>query len=620
MSLKANVIPAKAGISDRPHETPASAGVTEAHVLNVASSVLGKKWAFSATDERLAQGISQSFGLPEILGRLLVSRGIGFDDVDGFLNPALKTQLPDPSSLQDMDKAAERLADAIVKKQKIAVFGDYDVDGATSGALLKRFFKSVGADLRIYIPDRIVEGYGPNAPALLKLKAEGMDVVITVDCGITAFDPLEAGTAAGLDIVVLDHHRAEAKLPNAYAVVNPNRLDDNSGQGQLAAVGVSFLAIVAINRILRTRNFYNAQQPEPRILQWLDIVALGTVCDVVPLTGINRAFVAQGLKVMAMRQNPGLVALGDVAGLSEAPGTFHAGFVFGPRVNAGGRVGEAGLGARLLSTDDPLEAKSIALQLHQYNAERKELEKNVLDEAIERAAEQDGLVLMVDGDGWHPGVIGIVAARLKEKYNRPACVIAFDENGIGKASGRSVSGIDLGGAVISAKEKGLLINGGGHKMAAGFTVARDRLPELVAYINQHVQTQLNGQPFAPELRIDSVLSLHALTMDLIEKLNMLAPYGAGHAEPRFALTGVKIIKPRVVGENHVSCFIQDTSGGASLKGIAFRAMDSDLGEMLLKAGSAPVHIAGHVSVNEWNGKKTVDFQIVDAAPLWNKAG
>jgi len=422
---------------------------------------------------------------------------------------------------------------------------------------------------------------------------------------------------------VLDHHRAEAKMPNAYAVVNPNRLDDNSGQGQLAAVGVSFLAIVAINRVLRSRGFYTEKQPEPRILQWLDIVALGTVCDIVPLTGINRAFVAQGLKIMAMRQNPGLVALGDVAGLSEAPGTFHAGFMFGPRVNAGGRVGEAGLGARLLSTDDPLEAKSIALQLHQYNAERKELEKGVLEEAIERAEaslENNNLVLLVDGEGWHPGVIGIVAARLKEKYNRPACVIAFDENGIGKASGRSVSGIDLGGAVISAKEKGLLVAGGGHKMAAGFTVTRDMLPALVAHINQHAEAQLNGQAFAPELRIDSVLSLHALTMDLMEKLAMLAPYGSGHAEPRFALTGVKIIKPRVVGENHVSCFIQDTSGGTSLKGIAFRAMDSALGEMLLKAGSAPLHLAGHVSINEWNGKKTVDFQIVDAARVWDKTG
>ncbi len=583
-------------------------------VLDVQSSVLGKKWAFTPTDERLAAGISQAFGLPDILGRLLVSRGIGFDEVETFLNPTLKTQLPDPSTLKDMDKAAERIADAIVKGEKVAVFGDYDVDGATSSALLKRFFKALGADLAIYIPDRIAEGYGPNAPALLKLKEQGIDLVITVDCGVTAFEAIDAGAKAGLDIVVLDHHRAEPQLPNAIAVVNPNRLDDDSNQGQLAAVGVSFLAIVAINRILRARGFYTAERAEPRILQWLDIVALGTVCDVVPLTGVNRAFVSQGLKVMAMRQNPGIVALGDVAGLSEMPGTFHAGFMFGPRVNAGGRVGESSLGARLLSTDDPLEAKAIALQLHQYNAERKDIEKSVLDDAIARIGENtgDAPVLVVEGEGWHPGVIGIVAARLKEKYNRPVCVVAFDENGIGKASGRSVSGIDLGGAVLAAKEKGLLLAGGGHKMAAGFTVARDLFPELAAYINEHVKEQLKGQPFTPELRLDAVLSLHALTLDLVEKLDRLAPYGQGHAQPRFVLARVKAVRPRVVGENHVSCFLQDSSGGATIKGIAFRAMDSSLGELLLTAGSAPLHLAGHVSINTWNGKKTVDFQIVDA--------
>ncbi|MBU6475538.1 MAG: single-stranded-DNA-specific exonuclease RecJ, partial [Alphaproteobacteria bacterium] len=527
----------------------AQAGIREG-VLSVESSVLGKKWAFTPADGRLAAGISQAYGLPEILGRLLVSRGVGFDAVETFLNPTLKTQLPDPSTLKDMDKAAERIADAVVKGEKAAVFGDYDVDGATSSALLKRFFKALGADLHIYIPDRIAEGYGPSAPALLKLKEQGIDLVITVDCGVTAFDAIGAGTQAGLDIVVLDHHRAEPTLPNAIAVVNPNRLDDDSNQGQLAAVGVTFLAIVAVNRLLRSRGFYTDTRPEPRILQWLDIVALGTVCDVVPLTGVNRAFVSQGLKVMALRQNPGIVALGDVAGLSEAPGTFHAGFMFGPRVNAGGRVGESSLGARLLSTDDPLEAKAIALQLHQYNAERKELEKAVLDDAIARIGENagDDLVLMIDGEGWHPGVIGIVAARLKEKYNRPACVVAFDENGIGKASGRSVSGIDLGGAVLAAKEKGLLINGGGHKMAAGFTVARDLFPALAAAVNEHAREQLKGQPFAPELRLDAVLSLHALTLDLVEKLDRLAPYGQGHAQPRFALARVKIVRPRVVGE------------------------------------------------------------------------
>lgn len=589
----------------------------ENFVLDVQHSVQGKKWIFNPVDERQAQGISQAFGLPEIIGRLLVARGVTFGEVDTFLNPALKSQLPDPYMMKDMDKAATRIADAIMKGQKVAVFGDYDVDGATSSALLKRFFKSLGAGLRIYIPDRIQEGYGPNAPALLKLRGEGMDVVITVDCGATAFDALEAGTAAGLDIVVLDHHRAEAKLPEAYAVVNPNRLDDNSGLGHLAAVGVTFLTIVAVNRILRERGFYTDQRPEPRILFWLDIVALGTVCDVVPLVGLNRAFVAQGLRVMAMRQNPGLVALGDVASLSEPPSAFHAGFVFGPRVNAGGRVGDSGLGAQLLSTDDPLEAKALAQQLHRYNAERKELESLVLEEAMQRAEEiKDNLVLLVSGDGWHPGVIGIVAARLKEKYNRPVCVIAFDEKGIGKASCRSVSGIDLGSAVIAAKQAGLLVNGGGHKMAAGFTVEREQLAALSEYLNLHVKEQLSGKDYAPELRIDGVLSAHALTLDLVDKLSKLAPYGAGNAEPRFVLTGVKIVQPRVVGENHVSFFIQDTSGGSSIKGIAFRAMDSALGEVLLKSGSAPLHVAGHVTINEWNGKKSVNFQIIDAAPVW----
>jgi single-stranded-DNA-specific exonuclease len=589
-------------------------------VLSVEKSVLGKKWSFAPGDARLSEGIAQAYGLPEIVSRILVSRGIGFDDVQEFLNPTLKAQLPDPSTLKDMDKAAERIAAAIMAGEKVAVFGDYDVDGATSSALLKKFFRAQGRDLRVYIPDRIGEGYGPNVAAMVKLRDEGNKVLITVDCGITAFEPLAAGTAAGLDIVVLDHHRAEAQLPPAHAVVNPNRLDDTSGLGQLAAIGVTFLAIVAINRILRARGWYTVERPEPRILKWLDLVALGTVADVVPLTGVNRAFVAQGLKVMALRENYGLAALSDLASVSEPPSTFHAGFVFGPRVNAGGRVGEAELGWRLLSTEDPLEARMIANKLHQYNAERKVIEDAVLDDALELLSTQaqDDIVILAGGDGWHAGVIGIVAARIKEKYNRPACVVAFDENGIGKASCRSVSGIDLGAAVISAKEKGLLIAGGGHKMAAGFTVARHLFEELRLHLNRHVLDQLKGAAYAPELKLDSVLSAHAMTLDLVDKLAMLAPYGSGHHEPRFALTGVKIIKPTVVGEKHVSCYIQDTSGGASLKGIAFRALDTALGETLLKAGPKPLHLAGHATVNNWQGRRSVNFQIVDAAPVWAK--
>lgn len=612
MSLP-NAMPAKAGIRNNE---------TAENFSGVENSVLGKKWAFSAADARLAEGISQAYGLPEIVSRLLVSRSVSFDKVEEFLNPSIKTQLPDPSTLRDMDKAAERIADAIVNGEKVAVFGDYDVDGATSTALLRRFFRALGQDLRIYIPDRIAEGYGPNAPALLKLKDEGINLVITVDCGATAFEAVEVGTKAGLDIVVLDHHRAEARLPEAFAVVNPNRLDDTSRQGHLAAVGVTFLALVAVNRILRARGFYTDKAPEPRLLSWLDLVALGTVCDVVPLTGVNRAFVSQGLRVMSLRQNPGLVALSEVGGVSEPPNTFHAGFVFGPRVNAGGRVGSADLGAKLLSTDDPLEARALALQLHQFNAERKAIEEAVLEQALAAAVEaaaRDDLVIVVAGEGWHPGVIGIVAARIKEKFSRPACVVAFDDKGLGKASGRSVPQIDLGGAVIAARQQGLLVNGGGHGMAAGFTVARDQFDALRAYLNAHAREQLKGEAYAPELRVDGVLSVPGLTLSLAEKLALLAPYGSGHAEPRFVLSGVKIARPAVVGEKHVSCFIQDISGGASIKGIAFRALDTALGETLLKAGGQPLHLAGHVSLNHWQGKTSVQFQIVDAAAVWTQA-
>ena len=555
----------------------------------------------------------------DLVTQLLLARGCPFEELEAHRNPTIRAFMPDPSIFRDMDAAAHRLADAVMSGENVTIFGDYDVDGATSSALLVRYFRAVGLEIDVYIPDRIKEGYGPNASALEKLGGNGINLLITVDCGVTAFDAIAAGTAAGLDIDILDHHRAEAQLPDAFAVVNPNRLDDVSGQGHLAAVGVTFLTLVAVNRLLRTRGWFNEERPEPRILQWLDIVALGTVCDVVPLTGLNRAFVAQGLRVMAMRQNKGIVALAEVADVAAAPVAFHLGYIFGPRVNAGGRVGESGLGARILSTEDPIEVRSLALRLHQYNAERKTIEELIIEEALAQSEETvlpDDIVVMVGGDGWHPGVIGIVAARLKEKYNKPACVIAFDENGIGKASGRSVSGIDLGGAVIAAKQQGLLIAGGGHKMAAGFTVARSEYPALRNFINMHAREQLQGREFKPELRLDAVLSLHSLTLSFAEQLERLSPYGAGHSEPRFVITGVKIIKPYVVGEKHVSCFLQDSSGGASLKAIAFRAMDNALGQALLTSASAPFQLAGHVTINEWQGRKTVQFQIVDASPLW----
>src|SRR5215469_1432375 len=422
--------------------------------LGVERSLLGRRWRARGGDDREGLAIAQRLALPEIVGRLLASRGVAPEGAESFLKPTLRELLPDPSRFRDMDKAADRLAHAVQTGEPIAVFGDYDVDGATSSALLARFFAAAGHPLKIYIPDRMKEGYGPNLPALLALKEQGVRIVITVDCGITAFEPLAAAEAAGLEVIVVDHHVAEPRLPAALAVINPNRLDEAKGHGQLAAVGVTFLLVVAVNRALRQAGWYGEARAEPDLKRWLDLVALGTVCDVVPLTGLNRALVAQGLKVMARRGNPGLVALADVARLSEPPGCYHAGFLLGPRVNAGGRVGEAGLGARLLTTEDEIEARELAQRLDGHNAERRQIEELVQAAAIAQVEARlaPGLVFAA-ASGWHAGVIGIVASRLKERYGRPACVVALDEDGaIGKGSGRSISGIDLGSAVIAARQ------------------------------------------------------------------------------------------------------------------------------------------------------------------------
>ncbi|MEL0144869.1 MAG: single-stranded-DNA-specific exonuclease RecJ, partial [Alphaproteobacteria bacterium] len=466
---------------------PIDRGLSATGVL-VERSVTGKRWVLREADNRMGMALSQRLGVPEIVGRVMAARGIGIDEAEAFLNPTLRDALPDPAVLEDMTRAAERLAAAIRDGESIAVFGDYDVDGATSSALLARFLSALGVPARIYIPDRIAEGYGPTSPAMLRLNAEGADLVITVDCGTTAFAPLEAAADAGVDVIVVDHHVAEPALPRAIAVVNPNRLDDRSGQGTLAAVGVTFLLTVATNRILRDIGWYESSgRKEPDLLGLLDLVALGTVCDVVPLTGLNRAFVSQGLKVMGKRRNPGLVALSDVARVESKLTEYHAGFLLGPRVNAGGRVGEAGLGARLLMTTDSGEALELAQKLDVWNAERREIEAHVLDEAIAQVEDADlsAAMLVAAGEGWHPGVIGIVAGRLKERFNRPAFVIGF-EGSEGKGSGRAVEGVDLGSAVIAARQAGLLINGGGHKMAAGLTVAREKLGALRDFLEERV--------------------------------------------------------------------------------------------------------------------------------------
>ncbi len=584
--------------------------------LGVERSVSGKRWRARGDDDRLALALSQRFDLPEAVGRVMAARGILLETAEAFLNPSLKDQLPDPSHLKDMDAAVMHLVAAVQGGETIGIFGDYDVDGATASSLLSRFISAAGGSTRIYIPDRMKEGYGPNAPALRALAAEGVAVIVTVDCGITAFEPLEAAASEGIEVIVVDHHVAEPRLPPALAVINPNRLDDDSPHGQLAAVGVAFLLAVAINRGLREAGWYK-ERNEPDLRSLLDLVALGTVCDVVPLTGLNRVFVRQGLTVMARRRNIGISALADVASISEAPEAYHAGFVLGPRVNAGGRVGEAGLGAALLTTADPDEAKSIAKQLDDYNRERRAIETMCLETAInqveadiEAGALDDGLVY-VAADGWHPGVIGIVASRLKDRYNRPACVVAF-EDGIGKGSGRSIRGVDLGSAVVAARQSGLLRNGGGHPMAAGFTVDRNASDDFRTFLAERIADNIGTDGIVSELGIDGTIQPGGASVDFIESLELLSPFGAGNARPRFVFPAARILKADVVGRDHVRCFIGGEDG-ARIKGIAFRAVEQPLGETLLASGGMPLHIAGHLQRDRWRGRDEAQLIIEDAA-------
>lgn len=584
--------------------------------LGVERSLLGKRWRERGGDARLGLSLTQRLGVPEIVGRILAGRGVTESEAERFLAPTLRDELPDPLSFRGMEEAVARIVDAVRSNETIAIFGDYDVDGATASALLRRFLETAGGKVRVYIPDRQREGYGPNAPALLKLKAEGAAVAITVDCGVTAFAPLAEAADAGLDVIVVDHHVAEPHLPRALAVINPNRLDESGAHGNLAAVGVAFLLAVAVNRALRQAGHY-AARTEPDLMTLLDLVALGTVCDVVPLTGLNRALVAQGLKVMRQRRNTGIAALADAARLAERIDAYHAGFILGPRVNAGGRVGAADLGTRLLSTDDVIEARQIAAELDRLNDERRTIEARVLEEAIAQVEASDGKapLIFVANTGWHAGVIGIVASRLKERYGRPALVAAI-ENGIAKGSGRSVAGVALGATVIAARQAGLLINGGGHAMAAGFTVESGKLEALRDFMAARVAEALAGQEPTPELGIDGALACAAATPEFAALVERLAPFGTGNAEPRFAFANLRVLRATVVGRDqaHVSCALGDGAGAGRLKAIAFRAIESPLGPALLRSQGAGFHIAGHIRADNWQGREGVQLLIDDAAP------
>ena len=587
-------------------------------VLGVRKSVSGFLWSNRFSDARASIAFSQATELPEIVARVLVARGVKSDDAESFLNPTVRELMPDPSQFQDIDNSVERLIHAIERGEIIAVFGDYDVDGATSGGILIRYLKEVGAKTLSYVPDRTKEGYGPNINAFNYLQSVGVGLVVTVDCGITAFESLDHAYKINLDVIVVDHHVAEPKLPRAFGIINPNRLDESGMYGELAAVGVTFLLVVALNRSLRMKNWFTQNKtPEPDLLCFLDLVALGTICDVVPLTGLNRAFVKQGLKVMGKRGNIGIAALSDIIGLESAPGTYEVGFLIGPRVNAGGRVGEPSLGTRLLTTEDKNEAEAIATELQVFNEERKIIEADILDAATIQVLEResDGLItpiILVAGEGWHPGVTGIVASRLKDKFGRPSVVVAF-KDGLGKASCRSIYGVDIGSAITAARQMGLLLNGGGHKMAAGFTVKFSNFEKLGNFLNERLASSVESALGNRELGLDGVLTIEGANLELLDKLQKVGPYGAGNSEPRFALSNVRITRADIVGKGHVRCSLKGESG-KNLKAIAFRCADDALGSFLLSSSDARINLAGFLRNVRWRDRNGVQFVIIDAAP------
>ncbi|TZG28620.1 single-stranded-DNA-specific exonuclease RecJ [Sphingomonas montanisoli] len=590
----------------------AKVGEGRAPILGVVRSVMGQPWHWRGGS---ADARDEGFEPDDLVTQLLLARGCPRDAVEDHRAPTIRAFMPDPSIFRDMDRAAERLADAVLAGEAITVFGDYDVDGATSAALLIRILRDLGCPVGYYIPDRLMEGYGPSGEALVRIGTAGSKLIVTVDCGAQAFDALAQASAAGIEVIVVDHHQCAARLPEALAVVNPNRLDEDEGaaHGHLAAVGVAFLLGAALLRVLRARGFF-AGKIEPKILELLDIVALGTVADVAQLKGLNRAFVAQGLKVMANRRNVGLNALIGAARLSRAPTCTDLGFALGPRINAGGRVGKSDLGVRLLTTENADEATEIAAELDRLNEERRAIEATVQAEAEVAALHQGNrAVAVVSGEGWHPGVIGIVAGRLKEKLGKPAIVIALDAEGVGKGSGRSVSGVDLGAAILAAKDMGLLVAGGGHAMAAGLTVGPGGIEALADFLDARLETAVAQASDGRALLLDGVVASGGVTPALVEALEAGGPYGAGWPAPRIAAGPVRIIKVDVVGNGHVRAIVQGRDG-RSFKAMAFRAAETPLGEALLGAGPGrSLWIAGRPKIDDWGSRPAAEMHLEDAA-------
>lgn len=582
-------------------------------LLDVSKSLSGRFWTLKSIDEKRARELSVHLDGSDLIARLLAARGIEPKEIDTFLEPTLKATFPDPSTFQDMDVAAELILDALIEQKNVVCFADYDVDGGTASAILARYFREWDQELGLYVPDRLKEGYGPSPAAFEHLKSIGTELVITVDCGAAATDALVRAQEIDLPVIVLDHHLMHGELPPCAALVNPNRPDDASGQGHLAGAGVAFVFAAAVNRLARTRGI----QPKtglPDLMQSLDLAALGTLCDMAPLKGVNRAFARQGLKIMQAGRNVGIRALADVAGIGEINSVYHATFMLGPRLNAGGRIGDPWLAAKLLAEDDRVEAISLAEKLHALNDERKAVEAAILEAATRHAevhlqANPDASVIVAGGEGWHPGVIGIVAGRLKDKFHLPAVCIGWGD-GLGpvaKGSARSVRGVNIGDAIAEAAKQGVILSGGGHAMAGGLNLRPEQLCDFAAWLDKYISEFGHELSVAKGLDVDAILSAGAGTIEFLDKLEQIGPFGAGAPQPVFVLSDVNITGARRIGENHVRFTAEDSSG--RLEGIAWRCADDSLGEALLSGGK--MHIAGRLKVNEWNGRRRPQFELVD---------
>ena len=578
----------------------------------ISNSVSNKNWIFKKYNEQDVIFYKENYSLDELTSKLLSIRNIKKEDVQTFLNPSIKNFLPNPEILKDMQKSAKRTTRAISQKHKIGIFGDYDVDGASATALLANFFNSINVPYEIYIPDRKKEGYGPSAESFKKLIDNGTKLIFTVDCGTLSFDAIDYASNNDIDVIVLDHHQSEINLPKAHSIVNPNRLDDKSDLKYLCAAGVTFMFLISLNKELRSTDwFIKSKITEPNLLEYLDLVALGTVCDVVPLVGLNRAIVSQGLKILKSKKNLGLKTLFDICDIQTKPNVYHIGYQLGPRINAGGRVGKSSHGANLLISNNPKDVFKIATELDHFNKERQILEKDLMDKILKNLENKTHeSVMVIFGKNWHEGVIGIVASRIKDKFNKPVIIISIDDNGIGKASARSIVGFDIGSVIIAAVQEKILIKGGGHKMAGGFTIKTENVGKFKKFILKKFERLSNSKMNIKPLYLDSIIAPTALNLQFYNKVNSLAPFGSGNPEPKFVLENMKSINYKIIKDKHIKSVLVGLDG-SSVKSIAFNCVENEIGAYLLKKDKKLFNIAGKLSLNEWQGQSNVEFIIDD---------